>query len=159
MDHINGIGRIVQYHGMGQSKQIWIIYEGEIQKGRAHGFGRAINGETKSNHIGYFENGFKYGLGVEFNKKGKVVDQGVFNNKKVIKQMRVDSFQKNLEQEQIRQLDKEYWKDFLPFEGQTGYQLTIREDLNFLDGFEEEIDVRDDDEFDMELQPESKPRF
>lgn len=87
---------------MCQSKNIWIIYEGEIQKGRAHGFGRAFSEETKTNHIGYFQNGFKYGLGIELNKKGKIISQGVFNNKNILKQMVVDSFEENMAPEQIR---------------------------------------------------------
>ena len=86
---------------MCQSKNIWIIYEGEIQKGRAHGFGRAFSEETKTNHIGYFQNGFKYGLGIELNKKGKIISQGVFNNKNILKQMVVDSFEENMAPEQI----------------------------------------------------------
>lgn len=65
--------------------------------------------------------------------------------------MIVGSFEENMDREQIQLLDKEYWRDFLPFTGQTGYQLTIRDDLNFLDGFEDELDVRDDDLFDMEM--------
>ena len=48
--------------------------------GRAHGFGRAICGDSKNNYIGYFEKGFKFGLGIEINRKGKVLNQGVFNN-------------------------------------------------------------------------------
>lgn len=59
--------------------------------------------------------------------------------------MQVSSFETNVSQDEINNLDKEYWRDFLPFSGQTGYQLQIREDLNFLNGFEDELDVRDDD--------------
>ena len=59
--------------------------------GRAHGFGRAICGDSKNNYIGYFEKGFKFGLGIEINRKGKVLNQGVFNNKNLVKQMTVDS--------------------------------------------------------------------
>ena len=73
LNHINGIGRIVQYENPADSKQVWVIYEGEIHKGRAHGFGRAIYGDSKNNHIGYFENGLKSGLGIEVSRKGRIV--------------------------------------------------------------------------------------
>jgi len=59
---------------MCDSKQIWVIYEGEIQSGRAHGFGRAICGDSKNNYIGYFEKGFKFGLGIQLNRKGKILN-------------------------------------------------------------------------------------
>lgn len=59
---------------MAESKSISIIYEGEIQKGRAHGFGRVINVEKMNSHIGYFQNGLKYGLGIELDKRGIVVE-------------------------------------------------------------------------------------
>lgn len=72
-------------------RQVWHIYEGEILYGRAHGFGRAIAGDTRSRHIGYFEKGCKFGLGIELNRKGKVVNQGVFNSKTVVKKMTVNS--------------------------------------------------------------------
>ena len=65
--------------------------------------------------------------------------------------MDVNCLEQNMERAEILKLDKEYWSEFLPFTGQTGYQLQIRDDLNFLDGFEDELDVRDDDQFDMEL--------
>lgn len=56
-----------------------------------------------------------------------------------------------MDRDEILKLDQEYWGNFLPFTGQTGYQLQIRDDLNFLDDFEDEIDVRDDEQFDMSL--------
>lgn len=74
LNQVNGIGRIVQYQTPLDSKQVWVIYEGEIRKGRAHGFGRAIYGDSKNNHIGYFENGLKSGLGIELSRKGRVVN-------------------------------------------------------------------------------------
>ena len=85
---MNGIGRIVQYQNNFESKKVWVIYEGEISQGRAHGFGRAIyNGDSKNNHIGYFENGLKSGLGIEVSRKGRIVSQGVFNDKSLVKKM------------------------------------------------------------------------
>lgn len=92
LEHMNGIGRIVQYESSFESKKVWVIYEGEISKGRAHGFGRAVYGDSKNNHIGYFENGLKSGLGIEVSRKGRVVNQGVFNDKSLVKKMQVGSF-------------------------------------------------------------------
>lgn len=102
---------------------MWVIYEGEIRKGRAHGFGRAIYGDSKNNHIGYFVDGLKSGLGIELSRKGHVVKQGVFNNKNLVKKMEISSFEQNVTQDEIQDFEKEYWRDFLPFNGQTGYQL------------------------------------
>ena len=121
LDSVNGIGRIVQYQNPCDTKQIWVIYEGEIRKGRAHGFGRAIYGDSKNDHIGYFENGLKSGLGMEVNRKGRVVSQGVYNNKTLVKKMMISSFECNVSQDEINDMDKKYWRDFLPFDGQTGY--------------------------------------
>ena len=59
--------------------------------------------------------------------------------------MTVSSLEQNMDRDEILKLDQEYWGNFLPFTGQTGYQLQIRDDLNFLDDFEDEIDVRDDE--------------
>lgn len=106
LEHLNGIGRIVQYQSPFDSKQVWVIYEGEIQKGRAHGFGRAIYGDSKNNHIGYFENGVKFGLGIEMSRKGHVVNQGIYNNKNLIKQMQVNSFEVNVSSDEINQHEK-----------------------------------------------------
>ena len=100
-NHINGIGRIVQYENPADSKQVWVIYEGEIHKGRAHGFGRAIYGDSKNNHIGYFENGLKSGLGIEVSRKGRIVSQGVFHDKTLVKKMTVSSFEQNVSQDEI----------------------------------------------------------
>lgn len=97
--------------------KVWVIYEGEIHNGRAHGFGRAVYGDSKNNHVGYFENGLKSGLGIEMSRKGRIVAQGVYNDKTLVKKMIVQSFETNVSKDEINQLEKEYWKDFLPFQG------------------------------------------
>ena len=64
---LNGIGRIVKY-SIGWNRQLKSleVYDGEIKKGKEHGFG--IRYEYQHHH-GWWKNGQKFGLGLALLKK------------------------------------------------------------------------------------------
>lgn len=75
---LNGVGRLYQYRGIVTfsktlvNQSLFGVYEGEIVKGVADGFGVA-NLPSKSIHeVGYYQEGFMYGKQIKL-KEGRVV--------------------------------------------------------------------------------------
>jgi len=52
---------------------VYVIYEGQINKGKANGFGRVVYGDSMNQYIGYLKNGVKHGLGIEVSRKGRIM--------------------------------------------------------------------------------------
>lgn len=52
---------------------MYVIYEGSISQGKAHGFGRVVYGDSMNSYIGYLNHGVKHGLGIEVSRKGRII--------------------------------------------------------------------------------------
>ncbi len=108
-----------------------------------------------NSYVGYLKNGVKYGLGIEVSRKGRIIQQGIWKQKLLTKNMNVNTLLVNCTDEQITQCERESEDDFLPYAGtQQSYRLRIGNGFNLLDDFDDDLDVRNDDEYNMEMQPD-----
>lgn len=99
-NYLNGIGRITQYQSHDDQRicdpnNLYIqgIYEGQIQNGKAHGFGRMIFGQFHYAYTGYFDQALKHGKGISLTSEGEISKQGIWEHMDtVLEEREIDSF-------------------------------------------------------------------
>lgn len=91
MEHLNGVGRILQYFIQSEGKldkntprQLWSMYEGQIDGGIANGFARIIYGETGKSYMGFYKQGQKRGKGIQRMPDGSIQAQGIWSGNETI---------------------------------------------------------------------------
>ena len=87
MKALNGIGRITHYESIYHHEPsyciIKTIYEGQIQNGLPHGFGRVINGNRFPVLFAQFHSGKLFGKFISLTSlRLRIGSQGVFDDRK-----------------------------------------------------------------------------